>query len=111
MCLLYVIAGINHFVNSSFYMNIIPSWVPFHVAVNYISGLCEIIFGLLLIPISTRRIGAWLLIILLIAIFPANIQMTIDYCHAGNPKLWVTIVRLPIQIVLIWWAWVYTKRG
>jgi uncharacterized membrane protein len=111
MCLLYVIAGINHFVNSSFYLNIIPGWLPFHVAVNYISGGCEIVFGLLLIPIWTRRIGAWLLIILLIAVFPANIEMTFDYWFEGNPKLWITVVRLPIQFVLIWWAWLYTKPG
>jgi uncharacterized membrane protein len=45
----------------------------------------------------------------LIAVFPANIQMTINYANEHNPDLWISIVRLPIQILLIWWAWVYTK--
>jgi uncharacterized membrane protein len=109
MSVLYVVAGINHFVNNSFYERIIPSWLPSPVVINYLSGLCEIIFGLLLIPVATRVIAAWLIIALLIAVFPANIQMMFNYKHSGNPQLWITIVRLPIQIVLIWWAWIYTR--
>lgn len=110
MTLFYVAAGINHFVNNRFYERIIPPWLPYHSAINYVSGLCEIILGILLIPQTTRSIAAWLIIILLIVIFPANIQMTINYWHSKHPQLWISIVRLPLQAGLIWWAWLYTQK-
>jgi uncharacterized membrane protein len=107
----YVLAGINHFINPGFYESIIPPRLPYPSAINYTSGLCEIIFGILLIPVSTRTVAAWLMIVLLIAVFPANVQMTINYWHSKHPQLWITIVRLPLQAVLIWWAWIYTKNN
>jgi uncharacterized membrane protein len=76
----------------------------------YLSGVFEIGFALLLIPQVTRIVGAWLIILLLIAVFPANIQMTIDWYNENNPNLWATFVRLPLQLILIWWAWLYTKK-
>ena len=110
MVVLYVAAGINHFVNPGFYEKIMPPYLPYHSFLIFISGVFEIIFGLLLLPQGTRRFGAWLLIVLLIAIFPANIQMMLDFCQNKNPYLWAAILRLPLQFVLIWWAWIYTKR-
>jgi len=58
---------------------------------------------------ATRITAAWLIIILLIVIFPANIQMAINWSKNKNPKLWIAILRLPFQLVLIWWAWQYTR--
>ena len=109
MIILYVAAGINHFINPGIYLNIMPPWVPMHDEMVFISGVCEILFAVLLIFPSTRRLGAWLIIILLIAVFPANVQMTINDYHQHNPKLWLSILRLPLQILLIWWAYSFTK--
>ncbi len=109
MSLLYFFTGISHFRIPEYFLDIMPPYIPWHLKLVYISGACEIIFGLLLIPRQTRRIAAWLIIALLIAVFPANIQMTINYVNEHNPDLWISIVRLPIQIFLIWWAWIYTK--
>jgi len=109
MVLLYVVAGINHFWHEPIYESIMPPYIPYHRALVYVSGMCEIAFGLLLISAATRSIAAWLIILLLIAIFPANIQMTINYWHTHDRGLWVSIVRLPLQFALIWWAWVFTK--
>lgn len=108
MALFYTIAGINHFVHTPTYMQIMPPWLPFPLPLVYITGVCETLFGLLLIPAATRRTAAWLIIALLVAIFPANIQMMLNYWHAHNPLLWVTILRLPAQVLLILWARVYT---
>jgi uncharacterized membrane protein len=52
----------------------------------------------------------WLTILLLIAVFPANIQMALNYYNENNPDLWIAIARLPVQIFLIWWASVYAKK-
>lgn len=110
MSAFYITAGIMHFIRSEYYTAIMPPYLPWHMELVYISGVCESLLGILLLPAKTRRIAAWLIIALLIAVFPANIQMTINYANENNPGLWYTIVRLPIQILLIWWAWIFTKK-
>jgi uncharacterized membrane protein len=107
---LYVAAGIYHFVNPRFYQKIMPTYLPWHIPLVYISGVCEMVFALLLIPESTRPMAAWLIIILLIAVFPANIQMAVSFWQKQRPTLWIALARLPLQLVLIWWAWIYTKK-
>jgi len=109
MAFLYVAAGILHFVKSKIYRSIMPPWLPWHNQLILVSGIAEVILGILLIPMTTRIIAAWLIIILLIAIFPANIQMAINWSKNKNPKLWIALLRLPLQLVLIWWAWLYTR--
>jgi uncharacterized membrane protein len=108
MGILYIAAGIYHFVRPQGYVKIMPPWISWHLPLVYISGVCEILLGVLLIPESTRSMAAWGIIALLIAVFPANIQMTINYFHYNNPMKWLTVARLPLQLVLIWWAWLYT---
>ena len=110
MAISYMAAGINHFWHSSVYMAIMPPWLPFSAALVYISGVFEFMLGLLLFPAGTRRMAAWGIVALLIAVFPANIQMAINYYHEHNPNLWLAIARLPLQVVLVWWAWLYTRK-
>lgn len=109
MALLYAAAGTFHFITPKMYLRIMPPYLPYHLALVYISGVCEIAFALLLLPGSTRPVAAWLIIALLIAVFPANIQMAINFYQKQNPNLWIAIARLPLQFVLIAWAWIYTK--
>ena len=111
MALLYIAAGSNHFVNPPFYEKIMPPYLPHHAFLIFITGVFEITFAVLLLPRQTRRAAAWLIILLLVFIFPANVQMTVDYYRNGNPYLWAAILRLPLQFVLIWWALRYTKKG
>jgi len=103
-------AGANHFVNPGFYLRMIPPSLPFPKGINYLSGAFEIIFAILLLPSSTRSLGAWLLILLLIAVFPANIQMSLNFYRKQSRYFWLTLLRLPLQAVLIWWAWQYTSQ-
>ena len=107
--LFFVAAGINHFVSPDFYLKIMPPYLPWHYALVLISGAAETLLGIgLLIP-RFQRFAAWGLIGLLIAVFPANLHM------AMNPQLYPEIpviglwLRLPIQALLILWAYAYTK--
>jgi uncharacterized membrane protein len=109
MTALYILAGLNHFIHPEFYLKIMPPWLPYHKGLVLISGVAEVLFALLLILPSARRTGAWLIILLLIAVFPANIQMMLNYQQENNPLLWIAIARLPLQLVLIWWAYRFTK--
>ena len=110
MIVLYVLAGTNHFIHPLFYQKIMPGYIPWHIQLIFLSGILEILFGILLLPITTRRFAAWGIILLLIAVFPANIKMTLDYFKEHNPNLWITILRLPLQLILIWWAYIFTSR-
>ena len=111
MAALYVAAGINHFVHAAKYVSIIPQWMPYKLLLSNISGVFEILFGVLLLPKPTRHFAAWGIILLLIAVYPANIQMALDYYRSHNAYFWLTLVRLPFQFFLIWWAWIYTLKS
>jgi len=110
MVAFYLVAGINHFIHPLMYMKIMPPWVPWADQLVYLSGALEILGALLLLYPQSQVAGAWFIIILLIAIFPANIQMAINFMHLHNPGLWLAILRLPLQLILIWWAWIYTRQ-
>ena len=109
MALLYIAAGINHFASTKVYMEIMPAYIPWHLFMVYLSGVCEVAFGVLLLPAATRKVAAWLIIVLLMAVFPANVQMMLNDLHHHSSNLWLTIVRLPLQLLLIWWAYTFTK--
>ncbi len=102
--LLYIAAGINHFVNPKFYLKIIPPLLPFPKMINWVSGLLEIILGVGLLLSDFRSQAAWGLIILLIAIFPANMY---HFMKGWRKKKMVLVLalRLPLQVLLIWWAY------
>ena len=106
---LYILAGLNHFRVPKTYATIMPPYLPAHYPLIYLTGILEAGLGLLLMFDVTRNFAAWGLMILLVLIFPANIQMTINYWKQGNPNLWITILRLPLQVLLVWWAYQYTS--
>ena len=110
MVVLYTVAGVNHFINPHFYRKIMPPWLGWHNELIFISGAAEILLALLLLFTPTRRIAAWGIIGLLVAVFPANVQMMFNYNKENNPQLWIAIARLPLQLVLTWWAYRFTKR-
>lgn len=108
---LFIAAGANHFINPKFYLSIMPPYLPFPYTLVILSGLAEVILGVgLLIP-QVGQYAAWGLILLLIAVLPANIHM------ATHPELYPTIpslmlwFRLPLQGMLILWAYWYTRVG
>ncbi len=111
MAALYIAAGINHFVHPAGYISIMPSWLPYKLLLNNVSGAFELLFGILLLPKSSRRFAAWGIILLLVAVYPANVQMLINYYRSNSPYFWLTIFRLPLQFLLIWWAWIYTRKS
>lgn len=103
---IFIVAGILHFVKPKPYANIIPDFLPFHLALVYVSGLAEILGGIGILTPQTRIFASWGLIALLIAVFPANINMAIDAIKNAGYWSWyslVMILRLPLQFVLIYW--------
>ncbi|GGK77389.1 DoxX family protein [Haloarcula sebkhae] len=113
MALLYVAAGGLHFVVPDLYVQIVPPVLPAPLALVYLSGVAEIAVGLGLLVPRTRSYAAWATIALLLAIFPANVYMavsmvTIEGTGGGDPSALARWARLPLQGVLILWAYWYT---
>ncbi len=73
LAILYINVGITHFTNPDFFLVIVPDYLPYHLFIVYVSGLFEIILGLMLLFKKTRKYGGIGLIFLLILVFPANI--------------------------------------
>lgn len=106
---LLISAGVLHFVKPDIFIKIMPSYVPFHLQMVYISGMAEMLCGSLLIFPQTRKLGAYLSIFLFIAVFPANIEMARKFYETHHKYFWLTVARLPLQAVLIWWAYQFRK--
>ncbi len=108
-----VAAGVNHFINPAPYLGMMPAEFPhsWHLPLVYISGVFEVLGGLGLILPATRRAAAWGLVALLLAVFPANVNMAINQLPLGDSAVpqWALWARLPLQIVLIAWAWWFTR--
>ncbi len=106
---LFIIAGISHFRFTGTYQRIVPPMLPQPRLIVLISGGIEFLLGVaLLIPAGTR-LAAWGLIALLVAVFPANVYMTMHPELFPKLSVWILWVRLPLQAVLIAWAYIYTR--
>ncbi len=100
----FVVAGINHFRNPEVYLSMMPPWLPAHEWLNRISGAAEIAGGVgLLIPRLRNAAGIGL-VLLLIAVFPANIQIALNGWPGMDIPRWVLFARLPFQLVFIAWV-------
>lgn len=106
-----ILAGVNHFLDPGVYVAMMPKALPAPVALVYISGVAEIVVGVGLLVPATRRLAAWGLVALLVAVFPANINMAVNHLPLGETVVpaWALWGRLPLQLVLIFWAWCYTR--
>ena len=108
MALLYILAGFNHFRDPRLYIKIIPSYFSNPKLLNSVSGLTEIVLGICLCLPFTSKFASWGIIALLIAIFPANLYMyKNDNASLGLSKT-MRLLRLPLQLALIFWAYLYT---
>jgi uncharacterized membrane protein len=105
---LFLFVGVEHFRSTESFVKIMPPYLPFHRELVLASGVFEITLGALLLVPQTTRPAAWGLIALLIAVFPANLYM---YQHRELFQIspLALLLRLPLQVLLIAWAWVYAR--
>jgi uncharacterized membrane protein len=118
-------AGVMHFARPDFFESIVPDWFPNKRLANVASGAAEIVLGLGLLPTRTRRASALGLIVLLAAVFPANVDMAINDVEvkpvegrmsrsvgtaegAGRIANWV---RLPFQLPVAYALWRIARQA
>jgi uncharacterized membrane protein len=112
---IYVFAGVTHFLAPDSFARAVPPEFPRPRALVYLSGLAEIALGTGLQFDRTRRASAWGVVALLVAVFPANVYMATDDVAVEFVPDWFAGVaragawaRLPLQAVLVLWAWRHT---
>ena len=112
MSFAYTYVGVRHFIDPNFFLAIMPNYLTFHLELVYLSGIAEVVLGLMLLFKKTRRTGAIGLIFLLILVFPANIHLV--QSELSQSILGVTksqsIYRLPFQGLFILIAYCHSKN-
>jgi len=97
-------AGVMHFVNPLLFVRAVPSYLPWPMALVLISGFFEILGALGVLWPRTRKAAGYGLIALLIAVFPANLNMALHHELFSDIPLYVLWLRLPLQLFLIYWV-------
>lgn len=113
LSILFIAIGITHFTKTAVFVKIMPSYIPFPEFCVYLSGVAEISGGIGILVPFLRKYAGWGLILLLIAVFPANINMAINNVQlpgAAPMSAWMLWARLPLQFVLIYWVWFICLR-
>ncbi len=101
----FFFGGIMHFARPDLFLRIVPPYVPFALAAVYVSGAFELLGAMALWLKPTRKLAGIGLILLTIAVSPANIYMLQHAMLYPEIPLWVLIARLPFQLFLIWLIW------
>lgn len=104
---MYIVAGLVHFVKPKMYMRIMPRYLPAHKTLVYLSGLAEIVLGIAVCIPATKNLALWGIILMLAVFLLVHFYMLAsEKAAAGIPK-WALWLRLPLQFVLMYWAYVY----
>ena len=111
LALFFIVAGCLHFIFPANYMRVMPPWLPAHLSLVLVSGGFEILGGIGVLLPRVRRIAGIGLILLSLAVLPANVQMWLNAQAAGSELGWqmVLLLRLPLQLLLIYWIWCATQ--
>ena len=109
MAIIYIIAGVFHFIKPKLYLGIMPNYLPNHKFLVYLSGAFEVVLGITICFPLLKNISIYLIIGLLILFLLVRINMLINKMASfGIPK-WILILRFPIQFGLMYWAYIYLK--
>ena len=108
LAIFMITAGIMHFLNPAFFQKIMPPYLPLHQELVLLSGIFEVLLGILLLIPQTSRKAGWGIIALLIAVFPANLYL-FQHQDIMPASPIIHLLRLPLQGVFILWAYWHTR--
>lgn len=111
LALFFVAGGVNHFVNPKFYLSMMPDYLPAHALLVQVSGVFEVLGGIGILVPTTRYYAGLGLLALLVAVFPANLNMALHPDRFPGVPLWGLYLRLPLQAVLMAWVYWATRRA
>lgn len=105
-----ITAGIMHFANPAFFLKIMPPYLPLHKELVLVSGVCEVLLGVLLLIPKCTHLAAWGIVALLIAVFPANVYL-FQHQDILPASPIIHLLRLPLQGGFILWAYWHTRSA
>ena len=113
MNFMYVFIGIKHFTDPQYFLDIVPPQLPSKLFLVYLTGLIEVVGGVAILAPKTRKVGAYLLIFLLVSVFPANIYLYVSESPQSLLGISETdaLIRMPFQIPLILLAFWHSKKN
>ena len=111
VALFFSFAGIGHFTSASFFVSIMPPYLPAHLELVYISGVFEILGGVGVLFAASRRASGVGLLALLVAVYPANIHMALHPESFPGMSASALYLRLPLQFVFAWLVWWAARPG
>ncbi len=103
----FTITGTLHFIRPAMYEAIMPSYLPAHRELVLLSGAAEVAGGVAALFPRLHPFARWWLIGLLVAVFPANLQMALnpdDVKGMSDIPQWLLWARLPLQVAFIAWV-------
>lgn len=110
MALFYCGMGAIHIVSPDNYISMMPMWLPLKTFLIYLSGFIEIILSVLLLSVKTLQISSRLIMLMLfVFLLLIHIPQSIGFYTSGDPHFGASLIRIPIQFILIFWAWIYAK--
>ncbi len=101
--LIFIIGGVFHFIKPKIYLRVMPLFLPYRLFLIYLSGVFELLAGLLFYFENTRLLGGYLIIGLLSAFLIIHVNMLRGGKHAAGLPMWLLVIRLLLQFVLIYW--------
>ena len=113
MSFLYVFIGVKHFTNPQYFINITPPQIEYKSFAVYFTGALEVLGGLLILSKKTRKTGSYILIFLLVVVFPANIYLYLSEIPQQLLGISKTqaLTRMPFQAPLILLAYWHSKEN
>jgi len=98
-------AGVAHFAVPEQFDATVPRVLPGSPrGWTYVSGAAELALAAGVAHPRTRRTAALATAAFFVAVFPANVQMAVDWRDRPAPQKALAIARLPLQIPLVQWA-------
>lgn len=112
LALLFVFTGLGHFIKTEQMAQMLPPWVPMRVGIVYATGVLEWAGAAGLLVPALSRLAGLCLVAFLVLVFPANIYAALNRVEMGGHGvgpiyLWV---RIPLQLILIGWAYWFAVR-
>jgi uncharacterized membrane protein len=105
---LLIVAGFNHFRVPKIYERIMPPYIPAASTLVLLSGIIEMVLGLMLLNPDTQSYAAWGIIVMLLVFLTVHVQMLTDENASLKLPRWILMLRIPLQFGLIYWAYLYS---
>ena len=113
LSLLFLFAGVGHFINTRAMAQLLPPWIPLPVLVIFVTGIIEFIVAAGLLNPRSRKEFGWAAIILFVVFLPANIYGSYSRVELGGHEwgLSYLILRVPLQLFFVFWAYWFCIRN